>query len=235
MNGRSKLKALIFDVDGTLYRQSPVRRAMLRRLLGAHTFRPLLGISTLRALRAYRKAQEELRACGEVHTDLAESQLELACRQGRIEPEAMRLCVARWMESSPLDLVAAARFDGLIELLRTAKRRNLLLGVVSDYPASDKLAALEVSSFFDTIVIAQDSDVQRFKPDPRGIEVAVERLGVAKNDVVYVGDRPSVDGEAAQRAGVSCVIINTRERATPGATWSPVADYWQLARNLDLL
>jgi len=37
---------VVFDVDGTLYRQGSLRRAMALRLALAHLFRPVLGLST---------------------------------------------------------------------------------------------------------------------------------------------------------------------------------------------
>jgi len=45
--------AIIFDLDGTLYHQSRLRRAMLLRLLRAHVSRPLEGLRTARILSAY--------------------------------------------------------------------------------------------------------------------------------------------------------------------------------------
>ncbi len=56
-----RLRALIFDVDGTLYEQAPVRRIMLYRILRANLTSPRQGMITLQALRSYRKAHEELR------------------------------------------------------------------------------------------------------------------------------------------------------------------------------
>src|SRR6266436_2472743 len=91
----SLLKALIFDVDGTLYRQMPVRRRILWRLLRAHVNQPTQGLLTLRALRAYRKAQEVLRTshldCGE----LSEVQVQLASEWTGIRVEVVASCVVR--------------------------------------------------------------------------------------------------------------------------------------------
>src|SRR4051794_27917870 len=90
------LKAIVFDVDGTLYRQSPLRRAMALRLLYAHAVRPLEGLRTFRVLSAYRKAQEHLRDGG-VSADLAEAQLRFACERTKAERSFVAACVERWM------------------------------------------------------------------------------------------------------------------------------------------
>ena len=48
----ARWKALLFDVDGTLYHQAPLRRAMSVRLLRHGIVRPLQGWRTLRTLSA---------------------------------------------------------------------------------------------------------------------------------------------------------------------------------------
>jgi len=213
----ARLKAIVFDVDGTLYRQEPVRRAMLARLVRAHLDRPLAGLRTLRWLHAYRKAQERLRGEPGEPTDggdLADRQVRLACEWTGAEPEALRSCVRRWMEQEPLTLLRPSLRDGLPALIAAATRRALRLGVCSDYPAAEKLAAMGIAGLFEVVVSAQDADVQRFKPHPRILEIALRRLGVPREEALYVGDRPEVDAEAARRAGVACAIIGPRRRAT---------------------
>src|SRR3954468_16033386 len=90
---RARLKAIVFDVDGTLYRQGPLRRAMALRLLRTHVTRPAHGWRTLRALSAYRKAQEHLRT-GAASADLAEAQLRMACERTSIDRAFVSACVA---------------------------------------------------------------------------------------------------------------------------------------------
>ena len=38
-------RAVLFDVDGTLYRQGPVRRAMMTQLVRAYLSKPSAGVS----------------------------------------------------------------------------------------------------------------------------------------------------------------------------------------------
>jgi phosphoglycolate phosphatase/putative hydrolase of the HAD superfamily len=188
---------------------------MFRRLVIFSMTHPLEGVSALRILRAYRQAQETLRvSCPDV-LDIAAAQEQLAARQTGVAPTRVRECVARWMEQEPLALVASARRDGLLEALGAGRRRGLRLGVYSDYPAHAKLDAMQIGSFFDVVVSAQDADVRRFKPDPRGLLVTAERLGVTPDQALYVGDRPDVDTVAAQRAGMACVIVQSGSVTRP--------------------
>ena len=222
------MNTLIFDVDGTLYDQTRVRRRMLWRLLRAHLGEPAQGLSTLRALRAYRKAQEYLRTCNFCGEDVSESQRELASQWTGMHKEVVTSKVARWMESEPLDLVARSIRDGVLEFLQDAKNHGLRLAVFSDYPAAAKLDAMSLTRFFDVVVSAQDPEVQRFKPDGRGIEVTLGRLGVEKDRALYIGDRPDVDAAAASRAGIPCVIIGRKRGRTNSPSWTAVSGYREL-------
>lgn len=203
------LRAIVFDVDGTLYDQAPVRRAMFCRLAQFAMSHPVEGVAVLRILRAYRRAQEALRDGGD-EGDVAAAQEQLAARWTGYSRHRVRASVARWMDQEPLSLLTSARSDGLFEALFAARRRKLRLGVCSDYPAHSKLHALQVGPLFDVVVCAQDANVQRFKPHPRGLLVAIEQLGVQPEETLYVGDRPEVDAVAAARAGVASLIVNSR-------------------------
>jgi FMN phosphatase YigB (HAD superfamily) len=206
----SRYKALIFDVDGTLYHQDILRRRMLPRLLTACATNLPEGVRVLRAIVAYRRAQEAMRRPSDRYSDLRQAQIEMASRSSGIDSDILGAVVSEWMERRPLGLVRGCLRAGAPELLKQAKESGCRLGVFSDYPAEEKLKTLGVRMFFDAVVCASDRDVQRFKPDPQGIEVTVRRLGVRKDEALYVGDRAEVDAIAAQRAGIGCAIIGRR-------------------------
>jgi HAD superfamily hydrolase (TIGR01509 family) len=223
----ARLKAIVLDLDGTLYRQGPLRRAMALRLLRAHAVRPLHGLRTFRVLSAYRKAQEHLRDA-DGPRDLAEAQLRFACERTKVEPAFVSACVTRWMEQEPLPLLARFAWPGVGEFLQTCKARGLRLGVLSDYPPEAKLEALGIRQLFDVILCAQAPDVGVFKPHPRGLQLALERLGATAAESLYVGDRVEVDAAAAAAAGMPCAILTETSGASDQRTWMQVAAYSQL-------
>jgi putative hydrolase of the HAD superfamily len=220
------LAAIVFDVDGTLYRQAPLRRAMLLRLLGHVASRPHRGVATFRALSAYRHAQESLRGAP-VEGGLAEAQMRLACESSGMAEAVLAPIVARWMDREPLPYLERCVEPSLRTLLAAARSRGLRLGVFSDYPAAAKLAAMRLSEFFDVAVSAQDTAVNSFKPDPAGLVEALRRLGVRPEQALYVGDRHDVDFPAARAAGVPCVIVGARRTPANGA-FTSVAHYGEL-------
>jgi HAD superfamily hydrolase (TIGR01549 family) len=225
----ARLTTIVFDVDGTLYRQSPVRRAMLFKLLGAAFASPGAGIAAFRALRAYRHAQEMLRGV-EVDGALADAQLQLACRQSGQTADVVAKIVTRWMEQEPLGLLERFVEPALLTFLGAARKRGLRLGILSDYPATDKLAAMRLTEFFDVVVTAQDEQVNRFKPHPGGLVEALRRLDARPEEALYVGDRHEVDGAVASAAGVPCVIVGSSRPRAESARHSatPISDYSEL-------
>jgi FMN phosphatase YigB (HAD superfamily) len=223
----ARLTTIVFDVDGTLYRQGPLRRAMLLRLLRHAAWKPRAGWTTLRALRAYRHAQE-LRRDVPVDGGLAKAQLRLACERTGLDEEVVTSIVARWMDREPLPLLRRLVEPALRRFLDTARERGVRLGVLSDYPAHAKLEAMDLRSMFDVVVSAQDSDVNRFKPSPDGLVAALRRLDAAPEQALYVGDRPEVDACVARAVGVPCVIVGRREPARASADWISTRNYTDL-------
>jgi FMN phosphatase YigB (HAD superfamily) len=226
---RTDLAAIVFDVDGTLYRQAPLRRAMLLRLLKHVASRPHRGVSTFRALSAYRHAQESLRGAP-VQGGLAEAQMRLACERSGLAEPVLAPIVARWMDREPLPLLGRFVEPTLRALLTSARSRGLRLGVFSDYPAAAKLEAMGLSEFFEVAVSAQDAAVNSFKPDPAGLVETLRRLGVRPEQALYVGDRHDVDFPAARAAGVACVIVGRRPSRPGGSDgFTSVAHYGELS------
>ena len=119
----------------------------------------------------------------------------------------MRDVTDYWMSQFPLDLVAQARRPGVVEFLTLARSVGIRIGICSDYPADAKLTAMGLGSYVDTVVSAQDALVGRFKPNPRGIQVAFANLGVPADQAIYVGDQQDVDAPAERAAGVYTVIL----------------------------
>lgn len=206
------LKAVIFDVDGTLYHLRGLQRAVQIHFLRGHWYKPFEASQVHRAIQAYRRAAETLRLLPAQEVELAESQIEFATESCGLPKEYIRACVCRWMAEEPLAFLPRFRYEGVQEVLSELRQRGLRLAVFSDYPAQAKMHAMGLGDAFELVMSAQDPDVQRFKPDPRGLKVVLERMGVEANQAIYVGDRPAIDGVAAERAGMAWLIAGDGHR-----------------------
>jgi len=228
---KTPLAAVIFDVDGTLYDQPPLRRAMAIRLMRCVAREPFTGSRTIRVLRAYRHAQETLRSSSSVD-DVATAQIRMAAERTGVHEEWVAGCVRRWMEEEPLDTLHRCVYPGTLAVLRMCRTKGLRLAALSDYPADEKLRAMGMAGLFDVVVTAQAPEVNAFKPNPRGLLVALERLDVSAAECLYVGDRIDVDAAAANAAGVRCAILTSR-RVARNQSLVTVTDYSDLLCLLD--
>jgi len=230
MYPNSDLKAILMDMDGTLYRKSVVRKAMIMRLLRYSAVKPFRGFQSLRIIAGYRRGQEVLREKTGVQENLPDLQLKYAANFSGSEMSSVRAEVERWMEREPLEHLRRAMRPGLREFLAHCRELGLKTGVVSDYPADAKLSAMDLSGSFDVSVCAQDNEVNVFKPNPKGLIVCAERLIVSPHQAVYIGDRAEVDGVAADRAGMNCTLIG--EACDGRGKYRTVTDFWALQRML---
>jgi FMN phosphatase YigB (HAD superfamily) len=127
----------------------------------------------------------------------------------------MRAAIDEWIFRRPLrHLRRAARTD-TVRSLGTLHAAGLQIGVFSDYPTRAKVEALGLNRFISLHVCATDTDVNAFKPHPRGFLLACERWSLSPAEVLYVGDRPRTDAIGAGAAGLPCAIIGWRQ--CPGA------------------
>lgn len=76
----------------------------------------------------------------------------------------------------------------------------------SDGRAEEALAAADLLSRFEFVIDSQLVGVE--KPDPRIFTVALERLGIAPSDALYVGDLYEIDVVGARRAGLDVILLD---------------------------
>jgi HAD superfamily hydrolase (TIGR01549 family) len=204
-----RIQALLFDLDGTLYRQRPLRALMALDLLTLAVKRPMTAPRCWRGLRAYRRAQETLRARPTTTACTSRDQIALASVRSGIPTTEIEQFVDEWIFERPLKYLQHCRPQGLDTLLEFLDRQNVRMGIFSDYPAESKLAALGLAGRFSPVLCATDPGVSAFKPHPRGFLVACERWGLEPREVLVVGDRLDVDAAGAAAAGMPCVIVGT--------------------------
>jgi HAD superfamily hydrolase (TIGR01549 family) len=195
------IAAWLVDLDGTLYRQFPVRLAMACELA-------LFGRRDIRVISRFRKEQEALRKGVASSACPYQTQLErTAVALGR-EVATFAPTVSKWMEERPGRWLRIYRRRGLLAQVATFQEAGGRTALVSDYPARRKLAALEVEKMFDSVVACgEPGGPLALKPSPQGYLLAAERLGVEPSRCLVIGDRDDADGEAARRAGMRFWLV----------------------------
>jgi pyrophosphatase PpaX len=104
-------------------------------------------------------------------------------------------------------------YEGVVAMVDALVKRGARLALVTSKLGKTARRGLDVAGIegaFEHVVAADD--VQRGKPDPEPVFLALERLGASAGETLFVGDSPH-DIEAGNRAGVK----------TAAATWGPFA------------
>jgi len=100
-------------------------------------------------------------------------------------------------------------YPGVKEMLRNLQENGYRTGIVTtkfQYRIHNILQKFDATDLIDVIVGAEN--VTAVKPNPEGLLLAIKQLGVAKEEVLYVGDS-FVDAQTAERAGIKFAGVLT--------------------------
>ena len=193
----SSIKAVLFDLDGTLYDQAPLRALMRQKLIKELWFRPWRWPEVI-VIRCFRRQREAMSQKGV--SPISRRQYESCAEKLGCSPARVEQIIDYWMMKAPLRHLAAYRPPGLTRFWHALQQAGKGIAVVSDFAARSKMAALRLDC--PVIVSAEDPQVEVFKPDPKGFLLAADLLGLAPKTCLVIGDRMDRDGEAAKRAGM---------------------------------
>ncbi len=202
----SKIKVVIFDVDGTLYDQRKLRRYRLKKLIGYYIVMPQ-HLRELKILRDFRREREK--HSFDAVSDIENGQYNWGAQASGVSPEIVRSVVEKWIFNIPLQHIPYCRYPGVLEFFNNLHKRGITSAIFSDYPAKEKVDALRLSP--NCIVCSTDRNVDRLKPDPKGLFVIVETLGVSVEECLFIGDRDDHDGECARKARMPYLILKRRK------------------------
>lgn len=215
------------EISGKTVRSSAGR---LHTILSGHA--PQVSLeSCYDALRASWQEAERLRAVD--HREVTAPQ-----RMGDML-QRLALDPAGWpsgfveslLDAHRVALSEAAKLpDHYVTLLRALKP-HYRLAVVSNFDytptALGMLRDAGVEDLFDTIVVS-DAIGWR-KPRPEIFDVALQQLGVAPGDALFVGDRADIDVVGAQRMGMSVAWVNRDRTPLPAGITPPDYEIRDLA------
>ena len=199
------LRAIIFDLDGTLYesRQFPLR------LILSDPFH----IGTLASERKYRKQLRDR------HFDnIRDYYKALFTLMGKGSQRRAKKCCDWFLKRYMPAQVRIIRKsfgprEGVKKMLQTLRAKGYKLALLSDYGfANEKLAAIGLSaSDFDAVW--ESPALGGLKPRREVFLKACSALGVQPAEALMVGDKASTDG-GALAAGLSFIrIVNSLERS----------------------
>ena len=179
-----RLKAVVFDVDGTL----------INSLDGYQ-----LAASRATCKYGYSVSLDDVRSALDTNQPFWDFVVPPGRRR---DPELIAELRAATMRHWPAALEEVVRvLPGCAETLHELRRRGLRLGIFTG-SGGESLPPLEAAGLLELFeFIVTGNDIRARKPDPDGVLQSLERLGLPAGRVAYVGDS-SIDVAASLAAGV---------------------------------
>lgn len=185
-----KIKAAVFDLDGTLCDTLCDLADAVNTALSEHGFKE-------------RSLHEIQYAVGNGSVKLIERSLPEDSR----DPETIEKIHKRYIELYGKNyLVKTSAYDGLPDVVTKLKKAGIRLAVVTNKP--DYRAREIVERFYpDTFdIISGVSEGVKPKPDPSLTLSILQRLNTDPKDAFFVGDS-DVDIKTAKNAGMRCISV----------------------------
>lgn len=198
----SRVKLVIFDVDGTLYFQRKLQVRMLLLLFQHYLFHPIR-VRDLCVIYNFRKMREGL--ADEPKHLLETEQYRKVAYKLNISVDQVRRVIEKWMLLEPLRVLPECNIPNAREFVEELRSQGTKVAFLSDYPAIEKLNSLKIIG--DLVISSVDKEINALKPSPKGILHILGKLDAQKESSVMIGDRDEKDGEAARRAGVKFIIL----------------------------
>ncbi|BDD43057.1 HAD family hydrolase [Streptococcus ruminantium] len=208
------MKALIFDLDDTLYNQlHPFQQALEKHLQIAEEDIAALYL----AFRHYADEVFEATATGK-----------MSLKDSHVYRMKRALVDIGYRVSDDLALAIQMDYDyfqGHLELnavfpdiFRYCKERDITIGIITNGPYHHqlkKIRSLGLFEWFDSDLMMISGQVGVAKPHPAIFHLMEEKLGLSSEEICYLGDSFENDVVGAKSVGWKAIWFNHRKREVP--------------------
>lgn len=211
------LKAVLFDLDDTLYDHQFGSRAALMALYE--------GYPCFQSIEFAELERQHSILLEHYHAYLLRGEMTL----DQVRFARFRDLFARHNGSADSALVVEAQalyretyysaeqvVPGGITLLKRLRSAGLKIGVVTNNSLAEQTGKIQrcgLDHLIDALVVPEVVGVP--KPDPRIFAAALDQLGCAADEAVMIGDSWTADIEGAQAAGIRAIWLNRYGRVCP--------------------
>lgn len=204
-----QMQVVMFDVDGTLYQQSKLRKIMFFKLIAHYLVRPW-NYNDVLILYHFRKEREK--RAGYSSLNLQEEQYLWCAEKSGQQLEKVKKVVNKWIFDLPNNYLKKCMYPGVEQFFADLKKHGIKTAVYSDYTSAEKLKQMHLQ--VDMEISSTDKIVNSFKPLPNGLLAILLELKITdKKNCLYIGDRFELDGLCAEQAGVPFLLVNKKDAA----------------------
>lgn len=188
------IKALIFDLDDTLYYEKEYVLGAFKEV--AH----YLG-------NKYVKSEENLyNRMKEILEELGRGIIfNIICEENNFNEDVEKL-VNIYRDSKP----TLKLYDDSKELLIWARRQGYKIGIITDGCSVvqwNKIKGLKLENLVDKIIVTDDLGKEFWKPHKKSYLNMLEYFNIKKDECMYIGDNPNKDFIGAKKLGIKTVRI----------------------------
>ncbi|WEK21218.1 MAG: HAD family hydrolase [Candidatus Pedobacter colombiensis] len=200
----NRLELIVFDVDGTLYDQSKLRKIMFVRLILYYILRPYR-YNELFILYHFRKEREK--RAGFRGKNLKDKQYQWCAQKVNEKVEVVRKVIDQWIFNEPNRYLKRCMYPGVRQFIVDLKVKGIRTAIYSDYDSVNKLENMQIK--VDLEISSTDERVNSFKPCPDGLLFILSEMNITnKNNCLYIGDREGLDGSCAEYANISFLLVD---------------------------
>ncbi|WP_125579811.1 HAD family hydrolase [Levilactobacillus cerevisiae] len=216
------IKAVVFDVDDTLYDQKAPFVAALAPLVATS-----VSFDSTQAFQDYRcqsaHAYDQVASGRWSHEEMAVNRLNATLQKQGLTPVSGNAAL-NFEQTYAAGLQKIKLFPGLETALDQLKQQ-FKLGIITNGKTQHQLAKvmqLQMHRWVDRDNIITSEEAGLAKPDPQIFTLMNHRLNLRATEVAYVGDRYDMDVKGAKQAGWHAFWFNHRNATmTEGGNWIP--------------
>jgi len=155
----------------------------------------------------------------------------IVLKEGGIQPvpDLVRQMLLRWRDTK----LKQTLFDDVIPAMTELKRRELVLGVISNVDKDIKplMDELDVTPYLSIVVTSQETGFT--KPHPEIFREALRRAELPAEDALFVGDQYQIDFLGSTAVGMKGILLDRGGFSDAPAECPRVRNLYQITAMLD--
>ncbi len=205
---RRQIKAVLFDLGGTLVKTAEIPHVMKRILEHRGINRSLNEIFS-----AWKEVERGLNF-RDLTTLLDEFWIQWNMHiLNKLQINSNTRALAEFIATHWWDYCGVTLYPDAEKMLPLLKARGFKLGVITNGLRSDVneiLPKVNLQTFFDIVVVIDT--LRKMKPDAEVFVYALESLQIGASNTIFIGDEVDADYQGAQGAGLTAYLIDREER-----------------------